>query len=470
VSLLYEFGPFRLDPRRGLLSRGAREIHLTAKGYATLLFLVERAGSLVARDEILASLWPEGFIEPANLTQTIYVLRKSLEDSGGKLIETVTGRGYRFTQSVRCVSNPDPARLSRAARAKATVFARLPWTLAAGLLACAALALYASAPSRVDAPSVTAQAQRDYILGRHYWSQRTVPSLELGLHYFKAALRSDPQYAQAYSGVADSYSAMGYYSPYGAKQKHFLQLAREAALRAITIDPSAAEAHASLAFADNLTGPSYEPEAAKEFERSIELDASYASAREWYSWFLFGHDRQREALDQMARARDLDPLSPIINFALGNQLYLYRRYKDASAQWHQTIAIEPYSAMSYYGAGLADEQLGEHGLAVREFRRALALSPNDPDVMGALAYSCARAREVATARRLLTRIASMKPVPAYDVALVKEALGLRSQAEQWLAIAKSHHDGHLMSFSLDPRMDDLRRHASVEVNDPNRNA
>ncbi len=469
MSQVYKFGAFRLNPRRGLLTRGVQEIHLTAKGYATLLFLVENAGSLIAKDTILSAVWPEGFIEPANLTQTIYVLRKSLGDAGGRLIETIPGRGYRFAPTVRLVPDATPAHTRPVARSAAGN-ARVPWVFVAGVLVFATLALYASAPTRVGKTAINAQAQRDYVLGRHYWSERTYPSLELGLRYFKAALHASPRYAQAYSGLADSYAALGYYSPYGGKQKRLFHQAREAALQAIAMDPSAAEGHASLAFADDLTGPTYQPEAGREFERSIDLDANYATAREWYSWYLFYHDRHREALDQMARARDLDPLSPIINFAFGNQLYLNRRYKDAAEQWHQTIAIEPYSPMSYYGAALADEQLGLHKRAVAELRHALTLSPNDPDVMGELAYSFARERELNSAQRLLARIAGMRPVPAYDVALVKEALGLRDQAVKWLVVAQTHHDGNFMSFGLDPRMDDLRRHARVDSRDRGPNA
>ena len=104
MSQIYEFEPFRLNVRAGRLTRANQEIHLTAKGYATLLFLVERAGSLVSKEELLAHLWPEGFVEPANLTQTVYVLRKKLDDADALIIKTEPGRGYRFAAPVRAIA------------------------------------------------------------------------------------------------------------------------------------------------------------------------------------------------------------------------------------------------------------------------------------------------------------------------------------------------------------------------------
>ncbi len=456
MGQVFDFGAFRLDSRSAALSRDGQEIHLTAKSYATLLLLVEHAGSLVSKDEILAKIWPEGFVEPANLTQTIYVLRKALGDAEGRLIETVPSRGYRFTSSVRCSSPPNgnpswqTGPWSRARRL------RFFWPVAVFSIVLIAVGLHASAPTQGSA-TISAQAQRDYLLGRHYWSQRSIPSLHLALHYFKSALAVDPTYAQAYSGVADCYSALGYYEPYSAKVYSYYALARTAALHAIALDPNAAEAHASLAFVDELLGPTYKAEVAQEFQRSLALDGRYATAHEWYSWFLFNHGKLQDALEQMAQARNLDPLSPVINFALGNQLYFNRRYKEASEQWQLTISIEPDSVQSYYGAGLADEELGQEQRAEREFKHALSLAPNDPDVMGALAHTYVRAREPEPAQKLLARIAKMKPAPAYEIALVKNALGQEDQAVKWLAVAKLQHDSNLMEIDIDPRMDNLRR-------------
>lgn len=452
VSQVYEFGPYRLDPRSGSLWRNREIVHLTAKGYATLLLLVENAGSLISKGDLLEKVWPEGFVEPANLTQTIYVLRKTLAGPSAQntFIETIPGRGYRFCAPVRQATG-DPPR------------AAILWPFVAAALVLVTLTIHSSVPSGANRLRPTLEAQRDYILGRHYWSQRTIKNINLGLHYFRAALKISPNYPQAYSGVADSYTALYYYMPYGSSNIPYLKLARAAAARAMELDPDSAEAHASLAFAYNLSGRSSMARAAQEFKRSIELDGNYATAREWYSWLLYMNNEPQEGLEQMARARDLDPLSPVINMALGNQLFYLHRFKDASAQWHQTIAIEPYNNASYYGAGLADEQLGRDQLAQAEFGHALKLAPTDPDIMAGLAHLYALRHQRGNAESLLRRIVTMKPVPAYSIAVVEEALGRRSLALKWLKVAKTLHDANLEGFQLDPRMDSLRHYAKYDA-------
>ena len=459
---VYEFGPFRLNAAAGTLTRGGDSVHLTAKGCAILLFLIERAGSVVGKEELLDRVWPEGFIEPANLTQTVYVLRKALDDSDARLIETVPGRGYRFAAPVCDVLEPQPQHgPAVASGGSASRRVRLLLPVVAGALALVFSTLHSSVPSAGRPVAVNAEAHRDYVLGRYYWSRRTYPGVVLALRYFKAALQADPSYAQAYSGVADSYAIMGYYSPAASVPRaRALRLARAMALRAIALDPNLAEAHASLGFTDSLIGVD-DRETTREFQRAIALDPGYATAREWYSWYLFYHHDQHGALTQMEQAHNLDPLSPIINFALANQLFFARRYEESSEQWHQAMTIDPTTEIAFYGAGLADEQLSDDQLATQEFREALALSPNDPDTMGALAYVLARTQHADSARELLARISRMRPLPAYDIALVDDALGQRAQALHWLTLARAQHDRNFTSYPMDPRMDDLRRSASI---------
>jgi DNA-binding winged helix-turn-helix (wHTH) protein/tetratricopeptide (TPR) repeat protein len=456
LSQVYEFGPFRLDSRSESLSCDGREIHLTAKSYATLLLLVERAGSLVSKDEILSSVWPSGFVEPANLTQTVYVLRKALSDADGRLIETVPSRGYRFTPPVH-IGHPSNGATHAPVIANNTrariLGLSLPLVAAAVLLAVFGSRLFPPSHA-IAAPNP--QALRDYILGRHYWSERTIPNIKLGLHYFQEALAITPTYAPAESGVADSYSALAYYGPYGAQHFQNLEMSRSAALRAIRFDPNSAEAHASLAFADEFLGKTYRAEVAAEFQRSIDLDGRYATAREWYSWYLFNHGKMQDAIAQMVEARNLDPLSPVINEALGSQLYYSRRYAEAADQWHLSITIDPNSENVYYGAGLADEQLGQNQRAEREIEHALTITPGDPDAMSALAHVYANARDTGSALRWLARFANMKPAPAYDIAVVKEGLGQQEQALKWLTVATSQHDANLSELDVDPRMENVR--------------
>lgn len=468
MNRVYQFGPFQLDRHSGSVWHGSTEIHLTAKAYATLLLLLENPGSLITKETLLEKVWPEGFIEPANLTQTIYVLRKTLcrGDDNKSYIETIPGRGYRFVAPVLVVDGATPASAQAAVAALRGPRSRHPviWPAAALLLALMVLSLHSSAPSGAKRLSISAEAQRYYILGRHYWSERTNAGLVEGLRYFQAALHKSRNYAQAYSGIADSYSAIGYYSNPGPERRRYYALAEKAAREGIAIDPSCAEAHASLAFVFNVEDKSLD-EASRQFQESIALNPDYATAREWYSWLLYSRGKTAEALAQMDKARDLDPLSPIINYALGYQLYYMRNFKDSSAQWRQAMKIAPDDAPSYYGAGLADEQLGKTAVAEREFRKALALSPKDPDIMAALAHVYATTRRAHDAQQLLKRITGINPAPAYSIAVVDEALGQQGLALKWLAIAKANKDPSLQVFDMDPRFDKLRqRHPSHSWN------
>jgi DNA-binding winged helix-turn-helix (wHTH) protein/tetratricopeptide (TPR) repeat protein len=460
VSHVYAFGPFRLDLQNESLSRGSKPIHLTAKAYSVLRLLVEHSERLVPKEEILKLIWPDGFVEPANLTQTVYVLRKALDDRDAKLIETVPGRGYRLAARVERQSLISGAPRSRATPSTQTRAAvHVAW-LAGLFLAVGAVGGSDVVANHVPVVSMDPRVQRDYLLGRHYWNERSIPSIKLGLRYFKQALAIDPNNALVHSGLADSYSALAYYSGW---DKSRFEMSRAEALKAVALDPQAAEGHASLAFVDSFLGPTYLPEVAREFQRSIALDGRYATAHEWYSWFLFNHGDAKGALVQMARARDLDPTSPIINFALANQLYYLRKYKEASEQWHLGISILPDSEEGYYGAGLSDEQAGDEPRAERELQRALTFAPNDPDVLGALAHVYVRAGQTKKGLALLSRISVMRPAPAYEIALVETALGQQDAAVQWLGVAEKQRDMNLVEFSLDPRMDKLRRNMTRYV-------
>ncbi|HXW51968.1 MAG TPA: winged helix-turn-helix domain-containing protein, partial [Candidatus Acidoferrales bacterium] len=391
MSHVYAFGPFSLDPQNELLLRGTHRIHLTAKAHSTLGLLVERAGQLVSKEDILAKVWPDGFVEPANLTQTIYMLRKTLDDAGSELIETVPGKGYRFTAAVTAVEshrNGVATRPQNFATRLQRVAAHAAWVVVL-CVAIAAVLGKAAAQHPRQAPPLDPQVSRDYTLGRFYWNERTMPGFSLAAHYFKAALALDPKFALAHSGLADTYSEMLYYSDRSKMSLPRLDAALREAQTAIKLDPNGAEGHASLAFVDELRGPTYRSEVSDEFQRSLALDPGYASAHEWYSWFLFNHGKVDGALKQMEEARDLDPASPAINFAEASQLYFARRFKSASDQWQLAITIMPTSE-GYYGAGLADDELGQERKAEREFARALSITPHNADIMAALARAYAR--------------------------------------------------------------------------------
>ncbi|MBC5804602.1 MAG: hypothetical protein DLM53_06385 [Candidatus Eremiobacter antarcticus] len=382
------------------------------------------------------------------------MLRKVLGPPAGHrtFIETVPSRGYRFVVPVKSSEQPSPPNLRSEVRP--AIVRRAGWAGAA-LALVAMLMLLHSSSSRSFGTSENGSAQKDYLLGRYYWNQRTPPALQTSLRYFQAAVRESPSSALAYSGLADSHTALGIYVETGKRKQREFWIAQTTARHAIELDTGSAEAHASLGYALWLSGRGHAREAAAQFQESIRLNGEYAPARQWYSWMLYSQDKLNEAYRQMATAHDIDPVSPIINYALGYQLYYLRRYKEASAQWHQTMAMSPANVQSYLGAGLADAQLGDKRDALRELRSALRLNPADPDAMGSLAHLYASSKQPKDAQRLLERMGKMRPVPAMYMAVVRETMGQHEEAVKWLAVAKKQPD--FEDLAMDPQMDGLLR-------------
>ena len=190
-----------------------------------------------------------------------------------------------------------------------------------------------------------------YLKGRYYWNMRTNEGLELSLRYFQEAIDRDPQYAPAYAGQADVYALLpGGLSPFTA-----YPLAKAAAAKAIALDPTLAEAQTSLAFATFIFDRDY-PRAEVTFQRALEANAGYATAHHWYGEYLSAMGRLDEALDELARAKTLDPLSPSIRDSIGSTLFLARRYDDAIAELRANLETGlGTSTTSVPGIGLRQE-------------------------------------------------------------------------------------------------------------------
>lgn len=207
-----------------------------------------------------------------------------------------------------------------------------------------------------------AQAYEAYLKGRHQWNKRTAEGLKKGLEYFDDALAADPTYAQAHAGIADSYAMLASYAMMEAREA--MPRAETAAKRALELDETLPEAHASLAFALFARGDWQSAE--KEFRRAIQLNPSYATAHQWYARFLSSMARHSEAWAEAQRATELDPFSPSARINLGFCAYLARRYDQAIEEMNRVLQIAPeqiwphvYLAMSYFEKGMADEGLAE---------------------------------------------------------------------------------------------------------------
>jgi len=307
---------------------------------------------------------------------------------------------------------------------------------------------------------VNPAAYESYLKGRYFWNKRTANGLQTALAYFNQAIEQDPAYARAYSGLADTYALLGDWQYAVMTPKEALPKAKEAAMKAIALDPTLGEGHNSLAFC--LDGFDWNfTEAGKEFERAIALNPGYATAHHWYAWHLALVRRYDEALVEMRKAQNLDPLSLVINADLAELLGLAHAYDEAIQQSRRTLELDP-------GFGLAHNHLGQAYLqkqmineAIAELQKAVALSGGGATCVANLARAYMAAGRRSDAMALLVDLRKRSsPLHSYasEVAVIYTALGDFDQAMTWLERGASDrfNPGVLLRPGLDPLRGDAR--------------
>lgn len=300
-------------------------------------------------------------------------------------------------------------------------------------------------------------AYQAYLKGRYYWNQRTPPSLKKAIESFEQAIAFDPNYALAWAGIADSYSIIGIYS--AVSPRIAMARAKSAALRALELDETLAEAHTALAGALIWFDWNWE-ESEREFKRAIELNPASAYARHWYaSVYLTATGQFDEALAQELRARELEPLSLVINTHLGWIDYHARRYEQAVAYYQHALELDPQFVPARFYLGLAYVQEGRFDEAITELRHALELSRRGAMILGGLGYACARhgARDKALA--LLDELhhsATDKYIAPFYPAMIHLGLGETDQALEWLEKSFTERFCWLVWLGTEPMYDGIR--------------
>jgi DNA-binding winged helix-turn-helix (wHTH) protein/TolB-like protein/lipoprotein NlpI len=295
------------------------------------------------------------------------------------------------------------------------------------------------------------------LLGRYFWNKRTVDGLHRSIEYFQHATLEDPHYAPAFAGIADSYALLGSYGVEPSQQAY--PNAKSAALRALQIDDSLSEAHASL----GMISFYYEwnwPQAEHEFRRAIELDPNYPVSHEWYAENLAAVGRTTEALTEVQRAQELDPLSLIINTGIGRVYYLTRKYDQAVAAYRKVLDLDPQFARAHTRLGMTYAAQRNFDDAIREFQLAKQLAGPDPYLDGLLGYVYAQSGNTTKARKLLEELKNRhlrrEFVPAFSMALISIGLGEREQALEWLSKSYSDRSCYMVFAKTEPLLDSLR--------------
>ena len=280
-------------------------------------------------------------------------------------------------------------------------------------------------------PTANLEAHQLYLQGRYVWNRRTAESLTKALDYFEQAAEKDPNYALAYVGIADT---CGLFPVYGAgAPQESLPKAKAAAEKALALDDSLAEAHASMGLVHYcyFNGT----ESAKEFQRAIQLNPNYATAYHWYGRLTLVMLGQLDrAMVEAKRAYELDPVSSIIHSDLGGVNLAARRYNEAIQQLRGTVEMDPDFFWAHRWLGMALELTGDRQAAIAEYKKAFELN-DDPAGLAFIAHAEAALGHQDEARKLLAQLndaAKLRYVQPYAFALTYLALGDKNQTLDWL--------------------------------------
>ena len=303
-------------------------------------------------------------------------------------------------------------------------------------------------------------ALQSYMLGRYCWNRRTADGLESSARHFNDAIAHDPLYADAHAGLADSFALRGI-AEYGlAPPTDVMPRAKAAAVKALEINPESAEAQTTLAHVQAFYDWNW-PEAERAFLKAIELDATYAFSHHWYALFLSAMERHDEAIAREQKAKDLEPLSLIINKNVGTILYYAHRDDDARHAYDAALELDPTFARTLFYNALTLNHLGDYELAIDDIRKALLSDPSNSVFQAFLAYSCARGNrreEALEIRESLLEESKSRFIPAFNIAVVDLGLERFDSALEWLRRALQERSSWLVSLRVDPIFAEIRDH------------
>jgi DNA-binding winged helix-turn-helix (wHTH) protein/Flp pilus assembly protein TadD len=500
---VYEFGPFRLDSAEKALWRDGQPVPLTPKAFDTLLILVERSGHLVEKDDLIRQLWPNSFVDENSLPQNIYLLRKALEkgalgqheQQGQRYIETVPRRGYRFIAQVREVRGgadelaivlkkvpesgiPSPVSETPTSPPIARPYSNIYLIAFFSLLIIAlftgwilrgatrqSAATPAAQPTAVQGQTKNPEAYQDYARGLFFWGKRTEEGMTRSIACFKQALEKDARYALAWAGLADAYAVSAYLGYQVLPEQEAYQQARFAALRALELDNTLAEAHSALSVVKAYRD--YDLRGAEAAARqAVALHTNNATAHQRHSIYLRDQGRLEEALAAVKRAQELEPLSPAIGSNLAYILYLRRDYESVIAQCRKVLETEPdyFQTLVLLGITYEQQQKYDEAIAVlskaREQRRGRnGVYLNTLEMLG---HAYAAAGRQAEAEQILAELSTI-PAPAGDTeyysALIRAGLGQTDQVFALLERSSKYWRTPPVALMLDPRFERLRSDA-----------
>ena len=476
---LVRFGVFEADLRAGELRRNGVRVRLQDLPFRMLALLLSRPGEVITRDEIRRALWsPNVFVDfEQAISSAVMRLRDALRDSADNpiFIETVERRGYRWIGPIHPpepVSDESPEKESLQQPATPAVMpvpsGSSQWWKTVFVLPVLALLFAvwifrpgyrdAKAGAKSGAPHSQAlhqppsrEAEEFYLKGRFYWNKRTPESLHQALDAFSQAIACDPDYSEAYVGLADSYNLLREFSAMPSNEAYFKAFA--AAKKAVELAPQSSEAHASLAFVTYF-GMWDAADAEKEFRRAIELDPNNVKAHHWYATFVHTLGRHDESLIEIELARKLAPDSPSIMADKGELQWAAGRHDSALQLLKQLASTDPNFVSPHRYLRFAYFETGDYSNYLAELKKEALLTHDSAQL--AVAEAAAKGFAQAGERGLFeAQLSEQKKLyeegkfSPYFVAQTAARLGNTAEALKYLTICLQSHDEHMLNLSVD---------------------
>ena len=381
---IFRFGDFELDSRSGELRKRGRALRLQQQPAQVLAMLVAARGEMVTREELRDSIWGrETYVDfDRAINKAINHLRQLLGDDADRprFIETLPKRGYRFVAGV------------------------------------------AQSAARRE---IRDEARESYLKARYFWNKRTPDDLRRSIEHFRRAIEKDPEYALAWTGLADTYTMLGIF---GLEPPSEVMIpAKAAAERALTLDESLSAAHTVLGEVQKLYEWNW-TEAERSYLRAIELDQNYAVAHHWYAQLLSILGRHDDAQRRIELARRCDPVSPTIAAFVSYVALEARRVEAAVAAARDALELDRNAPITHYVLGRAYAIAGDMTEAIATLRTAVRLAGWSPFIEACLGYAYARAGDRPRAEQILARLRT-RALTAYvsPIDLAQVHLGLHDR-------------------------------------------
>ena len=304
--------------------------------------------------------------------------------------------------------------------------------------------------------AVDPEAEQLHLKGRFQWIKRHPEAVKQAMTLFQQAVERDPSFALPYAGLADCFVMLGFMQ--ALPPREILPKVKAAARRAIELDPTLADPHATLGYAAGLFEWDFET-GQRELEEAMRLNPNYPWAPHWLGILMCGRGHTRRALELIDMSKDLDPLSPIINVGAGIPLHVAGRYDEAVNCYRAVLETDPALAPGHYYLGMSLEMRGDYDEAIAAIERAIEIAGPAPIFLGALAHVLARAGRRAEALALVDRLQAMakqRYVSPYSFFIAHTGLDQLDEALAALEKTLDEHNAWIYFLPIDPRFDTLR--------------